>query len=114
MKFKNINEQKRLCVEDLLAKKNSHFLSQHELISNASVQQVEKYLLQLPAPPEPKLVAFNTGQLLTTQEACKFLRCSKTTLLSYKKAGILRPWQPFPRGLTRWPIEDLKKLNGCN
>ncbi len=110
MKFNNINEQKRLCVEDLLAKKNSHFLSQHELISNASVQQAEKYLLQLPAQTESKLA----GQLLTTQEACKFLKCSKTTLLSYKKAGILRPWQPFPRGLTRWPIEDLKKLNGYN
>lgn len=47
-------------------------------------------------------------RLLTTSEACKFLRCSKPTLHRWKKAGIV----PFVRLGTniRYKESDLKKL----
>lgn len=48
--------------------------------------------------------------LLTTQEACKFLRCSRVTLWTYAREGILKPWQRKKRGLTRWPKSELRKI----
>jgi hypothetical protein len=50
------------------------------------------------------------NSLLTTQEACKLLRCSKATLWTYAKEGIIKPWQRKKRGLTRWPISELGKI----
>lgn len=47
-------------------------------------------------------------KLLTTQEACELLRCSKPTLHRWKRAGII----PFVRiGVNiRYRESDLKKL----
>ncbi len=56
----------------------------------------------LPTPkPEPE-------KLLTTQEACELLRCSKPTLHRWKKSGIV----PFVRlgSNIRYKQTDLEKL----
>ncbi len=47
-------------------------------------------------------------KLLTTNEACEFLRCSKPTLHRWKKAGIV----PFIRlgGNIRYRVSDLTEL----
>lgn len=50
------------------------------------------------------------NRLLTTKEASKLLGCSKATLWSYAREGILKPWQRKKRGLTRWPKSELKKI----
>jgi|GEM_PF-5081131 len=52
----------------------------------------------------------NDNYLLTTKEASKLLGCSKATLWSYARQGILKPWQRKKRGLTRWLKSELKKL----
>ncbi len=103
-----------MCVEDLLAKKNSYPQSQPKTVSTQPVPQVEKYLHKIPVSSLSNLVVSDFGQLLTTKEACSLLKCSKATLLNYKKAGILKPWQPIPRGLTRWSLEELRKISGLN
>ena len=103
-----------MCVGDLLAKKNSCLQSQPRVISNQPVPQAEKYFQKLPASSLSNLGGSEFGQLLTTKEACFILKCSKATLLNYKKAGILEPWQKKPRGMTRWPLEELKKISGLN
>jgi predicted DNA-binding transcriptional regulator AlpA len=50
------------------------------------------------------------NRLLTTKEAIKILGCSKTTLWSYAREGILTPWQRKKKGLTRWLISELRKI----
>lgn len=56
----------------------------------------------LPTPkPEPE-------KLLTTQEACKFLRCSKPTLHRMKKNGTI-PFIRFGKNI-RYKQSDLEKL----
>jgi hypothetical protein len=114
MKTRCINEQKQICVEDLLAKKNSSPKSLERVVSTQPVPQVEKYLIQLPASSLSNLASSEIGQFLTTKEACLILKCSKATLLNYKKAGILEPWQKKPRGLTRWSLEELRKIRALN
>jgi excisionase family DNA binding protein len=47
---------------------------------------------------------------LTTKEACNFLRCSKSTIWNYVRAGLLKPLQWKKRGLTRWRISDLQRI----
>jgi excisionase family DNA binding protein len=47
---------------------------------------------------------------LTTKEACKFLRCSKSTLWNYAKEGKLKQWQKKRRGMTRWHISELEGI----
>jgi hypothetical protein len=50
------------------------------------------------------------NSLLTTKEACSHLRCSKATLWTYAKQGIIKPWQRKKRGLTRWSKSELGKI----
>jgi hypothetical protein len=110
----NINEQKQMCVEDLLAKKHSYANSLSKFVANHPVPQAERYLRQLPASTLWNLKVSDSGHFLTTKEASVLLNCSPATLFNYKKAGILEPWQRKPRGLIRWPLEELKKISGLN
>lgn len=59
---------------------------------------------------EYNLESKEDNSLLTTREACKFLRCSRVTLWTYAREGILKPWQRKKRGLTRWPKSELRKI----
>ena len=114
MKPSDINEQKQMCVEDLLAKKHSYAKSLSKSVANHPVPQAEKYLHQLPASTLWNLKVSDSGHFLTTKEASILLNCSPATLFNYKKAGFLEPWQRKPRGLIRWPLEELKKISGLN
>ena len=50
-----------------------------------------------------------TEQLLTTQEACSFLSCGRTTLWSWRKRGIVS--EPIRiGGVIRWKRSDLEAL----
>jgi len=74
----------------------------------------EKYFHKPPEFSRLTLEDRNFEELLTTKEAAILLKCSKATLFNYKKAGLLKPWQTRPRGLTRWSLGELKKISRLN
>jgi excisionase family DNA binding protein len=69
-------------------------------IVNDIVNELKKNEKPIEEKPEERL--------LTTAEACEFLRCSKPTLHRWKKAGII----PFVRigSNIRYKQSDLEKL----
>ena len=114
MNSRNINEQKQICVQDLLAKKKAYEQSPFTSVANQTVPKAEKFLHKIPASVLSNLAGAGLGSFLTTEEACILLKCSKATLFNYKKQGILEPWQRKSRGLTRWSFDELKKITGLN
>lgn len=79
------------------------YLVSKDDIKDIAISIVEQLRKEIPEPVEEK-----EEKLLTSEEACSFLRCSKPTLHRWKKEGII----PHVRIGTniRYRGDDLKKL----
>jgi predicted DNA-binding transcriptional regulator AlpA len=93
-----------------------------EIITVASLQEdVEKFKNSQPKMEQLRVNVGNRrnecflestidDSLLTTRQACAYLGCSKATLWSYAKTGVIKRWQRKKGGLTRWPGSELRKI----
>ena len=50
-------------------------------------------------------------RFLTTKEACKHLKCSRSTLFSYRSQGLIKSWSRKKEGLLRWCTSELDGFN---